>query len=66
MNYVQGVLDHAVHPVVAVVGGAKVRDKIALLRNLVERYDTVVIGGKMAFTFLASNGVQVNNDNNNC
>jgi len=46
-------------PVVAVVGGAKVSTKIALLENLVARVDTLVIGGGMANTFLAANGIDV-------
>jgi phosphoglycerate kinase len=46
-------------PVVAVVGGAKVSTKLELLGNLIERVDTVVIGGGMANTFLAAQGFDV-------
>lgn len=46
-------------PVVAVVGGAKVSSKIDLLENLVAKVDGLVIGGGMANTFLAANGVDV-------
>ena len=46
-------------PVVAVLGGAKVSDKLAVLRNLVERVDTLVIGGGMAATFLKALGLEV-------
>jgi phosphoglycerate kinase len=46
-------------PVVAVVGGAKVSTKIDLLSNLVEKVDTLVIGGAMANTFLAAQGHDV-------
>lgn len=46
-------------PVVALVGGAKVSTKIALLENLVSRVDTLVIGGGMANTFLKARGVDV-------
>ena len=46
-------------PVVAVVGGAKVSSKIDLLENLVSRVDSLVIGGGMANTFLAAQGVDV-------
>lgn len=46
-------------PVVAVVGGAKVSTKLELLGNLVERVDTLVIGGGMANTFLAAQGIDV-------
>ena len=46
-------------PVLAVVGGAKVSSKIDLLENLVSKVDMLVIGGGMANTFLAANGVNV-------
>jgi phosphoglycerate kinase len=46
-------------PVVAVVGGAKVSSKLELLVNLVDRVDTLVIGGGMANTFLAAKGIDV-------
>ncbi|MEN6542816.1 phosphoglycerate kinase [Parvibaculum sp.] len=47
------------HPVVAIVGGAKVSTKISLLGNLVKKVDTLVIGGGMANTFLAAQGKKV-------
>ncbi|MCL4313917.1 MAG: phosphoglycerate kinase [Actinobacteria bacterium] len=47
------------HPFVAVLGGAKVSDKIGLIRSLLERVDTLIIGGAMAFTFMAANGHEV-------
>ncbi len=47
------------HPVVAVVGGAKVSTKLDLLMNLVSKVDTLVIGGGMANTFLAAQGHDV-------
>ncbi len=46
-------------PVVAVVGGAKVSTKLALLGNLIGRVDAIVIGGGMANTFLAAEGIDV-------
>ena len=46
-------------PFVAVVGGAKVADKLGVLRSLLERVDTLVVGGGMAFTFLAAAGHDV-------
>ncbi len=46
-------------PVIAVVGGAKVSTKLALLGNLSKRVDQIVIGGGMANTFLAANGINV-------
>lgn len=46
-------------PVMAVIGGAKVSTKIALLENLVKKVETLVIGGAMANTFLAAEGINV-------
>ena len=47
------------HPVAAVVGGAKVSSKLAVLRHLVDKVDHLIIGGGMANTFLAARGVDV-------
>ncbi len=47
------------HPVVAVVGGAKVSTKLELLGNLIPKVDRIVIGGGMANTFLAAQGIDV-------
>lgn len=52
-------LGNPVRPVVAIVGGAKVSTKIDLLSNLVTRVDALVIGGGMANTFLAAQGIDV-------
>jgi phosphoglycerate kinase len=49
-------LGHPARPVVAIVGGAKVSTKIAVLRNLLEKVEVLVIGGAMANTFLAAQG----------
>jgi phosphoglycerate kinase len=46
-------------PFVAVVGGAKVGDKIKLMRNLLDKADTLVVGGAMAYTFLHTQGIPV-------
>ena len=47
------------HPFVAVVGGAKVSDKIKVIDKLMEKADTLIIGGGMAYTFLKSQGIAV-------
>jgi len=52
-------LDDAARPYVAVLGGAKVSDKLATIGALVERVDALLIGGAMAFTFLAADGGDV-------
>ncbi len=52
-------LSNPARPVTAVFGGAKVSDKIAILRNIVNRMDTVLIGGGMANTFLRAKGLSM-------
>lgn len=54
-----GALETPAHPVIAVVGGAKVSTKMAVLGHLAEKVDQIVIGGGMANTFLYANGVDV-------
>ena len=49
-------LGHPEHPVVAIVGGAKISSKLELLANLIRKVDALVIGGGMANTFLAAKG----------
>ncbi|MCU0726765.1 MAG: phosphoglycerate kinase [Planctomycetes bacterium] len=53
------VRDRPVAPLVLVMGGAKVADKIPLIRNFLDRVARVVIGGAMAYTFLAAKGVAI-------
>ena len=45
------VLDHPEHPLLAILGGAKIADKIPLINNLIEKADRIIIGGGMAYTF---------------
>lgn len=54
VEVLSGLLEAPRRPFVAVLGGAKVSDKIGLIASLVERVDTVLLGGAMCFTFLAS------------
>jgi len=59
LTHLEKALGNPERPVLAVVGGAKVSTKIALLENLVQRVETLVIGGAMANTFLAAQGVKI-------
>jgi len=52
-------LDGADRPYVAVLGGAKVSDKLAVIGSLIDRVDALLVGGAMAFTFLAAEGADV-------
>ena len=52
-------LENPVRPFVAILGGAKVSDKIGVINNLIEKVDTLVIGGGMAYTFFAAKGYSV-------
>lgn len=52
IKYLGQALAYPDHPFVAVIGGAKVSDKIAVIENLLDKVDTLIIGGGMAYTFL--------------
>ena len=55
------VLHHSEKPFVAIIGGAKVSDKILIIENLLERATDIIIGGGMAYTFLKASGGQIGN-----
>jgi len=55
-DYLGKVMSHADRPLVAILGGAKVSDKIVVIRSLLERVDSLLIGGAMAYTFLRAQG----------
>lgn len=55
----RGLLDNPTRPYVVVLGGSKVSDKLAIIGNLISRVDRLLIGGGMAFTFLAALGYEV-------
>ncbi|MBI3319461.1 MAG: phosphoglycerate kinase [Candidatus Omnitrophica bacterium] len=56
IRYLSGVLTHPQRPLVAILGGAKVSDKIKVVDRLLEQTDRVLIGGGMAYTFLKAQG----------
>jgi len=59
LNYFKTALENPFKPYVAIVGGAKVSDKLQILINLIEKVDKMIIGGGMAFTFLKAMGHEV-------
>ena len=59
VNTILNVLENAKRPFVAVLGGAKVADKIYVVLNMLKRVDIMIIGGGMAYTFLAAKGYKV-------
>lgn len=56
IKYLGQALAYPDHPFVAIIGGAKVSDKIAVIENMMSKVDTLVIGGGMAYTFLKAKG----------
>ncbi|MCD6416319.1 MAG: phosphoglycerate kinase [Planctomycetes bacterium] len=59
VNYLSRATSASEHPYVAIMGGAKVSDKIEVIRNLLDKVDVLLIGGAMAYTFLKQQGVGV-------
>ena len=59
LNYFKKALENPFRPYVAIIGGAKVSDKLQVLINLIEKVDKMIIGGGMAFTFLKAMGHEV-------
>jgi phosphoglycerate kinase len=59
VEVIGGLLEDPPHPFVAIVGGAKIGDKLGVLRALSKRVDTLVVGGGMSYTFLKAMGRQV-------
>lgn len=61
ITFLSGTLENAKKPFVAILGGAKVSDKIGVIENLISKVDTILIGGGMAFTFFKSMGYNIGN-----
>ncbi|SFA68738.1 phosphoglycerate kinase [Acetitomaculum ruminis DSM 5522] len=58
LNFLGNAVDNAKRPFVAILGGAKVADKLKVISNLLEKCDTLIIGGGMAYTFLKAQGYE--------
>jgi phosphoglycerate kinase len=59
LDALRTVTENPAHPYVAILGGAKVSDKIGVIRNLLIKIDTLLVGGAMAYTFLKASGAGV-------
>lgn len=59
LEYIGGALENPKRPLVAILGGAKVSDKIGVITNLLNTVDTLIVGGGMAYTFFAALGYSV-------
>ncbi len=59
INFLGNAVENPVRPFVAILGGAKVADKLNVINNLLEKCDTLIIGGGMAFTFLKAQGYEI-------
>ena len=59
LDFLGSAIDSPVRPLVAILGGAKVSDKLNVISNLLEKCDTLIIGGGMAYTFLKAKGYEV-------
>ncbi len=61
IQYLGSAVENPVRPFVAILGGAKVSDKLAVVKNLLTKVDTLIIGGGMAYTFLKAQGRKIGN-----
>ena len=61
IKFIGGAVSNPAHPFVAILGGAKVSDKIGVIDNLLDKADKVIIGGGMTYTFYAAKGMKIGN-----
>ncbi len=61
IDFLGNAVNNPTRPFVAILGGAKVSSKISVIENLLDKVDTLIIGGGMAYTFMASQGEEVGN-----
>ena len=59
IEFLGNAVENPVRPFVAILGGAKVADKLNVISNLLEKCDTLIIGGGMAYTFLKAQGIEI-------
>ena len=59
INFLGNAVENPVRPFVAILGGAKVADKLNVINNLLEKCDTLIIGGGMAYTFIRAQGYEI-------
>ncbi len=59
IKFIGGAVDNPERPLVAILGGAKVSDKIAVIENLIPKADKIIVGGGMMFTFLKAKGLSI-------
>ena len=59
IDFLGNAVENPVRPFVAILGGAKVADKLNVISNLLEKCDTLIIGGGMAYTFLKAQGYEI-------
>ena len=61
IKFLGNAVDNPEHPFVAILGGAKVSDKIGVIEHLIDKADKIIIGGGMTYTFYAAKGIKIGN-----
>ena len=61
IKFLGNAVDSPKHPFVAILGGAKVSDKIGVINHLIDKADKIIVGGGMAYTFYAAKGIKIGN-----